>query len=312
MEIPMYKHGMNTVASVFLGLALPVVAGERQLGPPVRLTPSEVVVSVDQDALDRQYQALSSMPSVKASYSNLGLISLIEGHTGIVLSNQMRASKRGDAGAEVLDKFRDLLLARGEETLVVRLNTASPTRARVVKLDQSIRGIPVLHGVVSVTIDEATGIVRSMGAYFLPDHGLPRQPKLSSAKATALVTEMLETQGIAKPGTVEASNAPTLAYHGIFPNSKRARLVWAVTAHYVSVDTGDSSDGIYWIDAIDGEYVGTEPSSVAALNRTVYTANNQAASESSFPDGLIKLFDEGGSSSDQLAMNAYNNADKAY
>jgi hypothetical protein len=251
------------------GLAQALTPCEPSPGPPVRLTPSEVVLSVDEAALDRQYRALSAMPSIKVTYSSLGLIRLIEGDTGIVLSNQAHALREGESGAEVLDKFRDVLLANGEETLTVRLNMS-----RVVKLDQSISGIPVLHGGVSITIDEPTGVVRSMGAFFLPDHGLPREPKLSSARATALATEMLEREGIAKPGTVEVSSAPTLAYHGIFPNTTRAGLVWAVTAFYFSADTGDPSDGIYWFDAINGEYVGMEPNSVAALNRTVSTAND--------------------------------------
>lgn len=209
------------------------------------------------------------MPSVKVTYSNLGLVRHVEGDTGIALGNYGRALQQGNSGAEVLEKFGDVLLASGEETLTVRLNMF-----RVVKLDQSIHGIPVLHGGVSLTIDEGTGIVRSIGAYFLPDHGLPREPKLSSAEATSVAIEMLEKQGIAKPGTVEVSTAPTMAYHGIFPTSTRGRLVWAVAAFYAAANTGDPSGGIYWIDAIDGEYVGMEPSSVSALNRPVSTAND--------------------------------------
>jgi hypothetical protein len=122
-----------------------------------------------------------------------------------------------------------------------------------------------------------------MGAYFLPDHELPREPKLSSANAIALAIEMLEKQGVAKSGTVEVSNAPTLAYHGIFPNTTRARLVWVVIARYLAADAGQPSDGFYWIDAIDGDYIGMEPYSVAALNRTVYTANNAAPNPAVIP-----------------------------
>jgi hypothetical protein len=302
----MYKHGLIAFASVLFGFALPIIAGERPPGAPLRLTPSEVVLSVDQDALDRQYQALSAMPSVNVTYSDLGLIRVIEGNTGIVLSNQARGFKKGDSATEVLDKLRDVLLASGAETLTVRLNTASRADS-CDQLDQSIRGIPVIHGVSHRW--EATRIVRSRGHISCRITICLNQ---SQSSTITLATTMLETQGVAKPGTVTVSETPTLGYHAIFPNSTRARLVWAVTAFYISPDTGERSDGIFWIDAVDGEYVGTEPYSVAALNRTAYSANGGAPLEW-FPRQPHLLVREGYSwtSSDQIAI-AYNMSASVY
>jgi hypothetical protein len=104
---------------------------------------------------------------------------------------------------------------------------------RTLRLDQSINGIPVLYGSVSVGIDDATGLVTGLGATFLPDRGLPREPKISAAAAAKRVEKFLVESGEAKPGSVETST-PSLAYTGTHPDSTRGHLIWAVPARYTS------------------------------------------------------------------------------
>lgn len=284
------------------GLLTLASAAEREAGPPVVRQVSEVALAVDAETLNRQYAALSSMSSVKVAYSALGPVRSVEGATGIVLSSPTRNLKPGDNASELLQKFKDVLLAAGNETLKVRLNQMSATD-RFIKTDEFINGIPVLYGGVSVRIEEATGLVEVLGAHFLPDRGLPRQPKLSEADAAKRVAQLLVESREAQPGSVETS-PPTLAYYGTHPGSTRGRLVWAVPARYKPSPDGHQ-DGMFWIDAVDGEYVGRDALSKNALQ--VYTANNAAPAAGSFPTGLILLFDHPGSSSDPLAMNAYNN-----
>ena len=138
-------------------------------------------------------------------------------------------------------------------------------------MDQFIGGIPVLYGAVSVGVDDATGLVNVLGATFLPDRGLPRQPKISEAEAAKLAEQYLVKFVIAKPGSVKTST-PTLAYMGTHPDSTRGHLVWAVPASYTPEGAGITS-GIFWFDAIDGALVGQDAlSRGAALN--VYTGNN--------------------------------------
>ncbi|MGH8249602.1 MAG: hypothetical protein ACREVI_02715 [Steroidobacteraceae bacterium] len=118
------------VGGVFIGLVMLATADEREAGPPVVRRASDVALPVDAKTLDRQYAALSTMPSVKVAYSALGPVRSVEGATGIELSNATRNLNEGQAAAEVLQKFKDVLLTTGSETLTVRLNRVSGVRHR--------------------------------------------------------------------------------------------------------------------------------------------------------------------------------------
>jgi Zn-dependent metalloprotease len=278
-------------------------AADSEPGPPALRKASDVALGVDAETLERQYRALSSMPSVTVVYSTLGPVRSVEGATGIVLSSSTRNLDAGKPAPEVLQKFKDVLLAAGTETLKVRVNRLNAVR-RTIRMEQFIDGIPVLHGSVSVGVEDATGVVTVLGATFLPDRELPRQPKISGTEAASLAAELLVKSGMAKPSSVETST-PSLAYTGTHPDSTRGHLVWAVPATYTPVVAG-AGDGIFLIDAITGEWVGQDAlSKEAALS--VYTANNVKRDPLGFPGNLALLFNHPGSSSDQIAMNAYNN-----
>jgi hypothetical protein len=249
---------------VFFGLQTLASAAERGPGPPVERHGSDVALPVDTETLHRQYVALSSMPSVEVTYSALGPVRLVQGATGIVLSSETRNLERGQEAPELLQSFKNVLLAMGNETLKVERNERPPGQYRYLTLDQFINGVPVLYGGVSVQIDEATGLVEVLGANFVPDRGLPRQPKLSQADAAKRATQYVVEHRGAKPGSVETATV-TLAYQGTNPGSTRGRLVWTVHARWPgpsgSFENGDFKDGIFWIDAIDGEYVGSDAAS---------------------------------------------------
>ena len=121
-------------------------------------------------------------------------------------------------------QFKDVLLAAGSETLKVSgIQMSAAGRHRYITTDQFINGIPVLHGSVSLRVEDATGLVDSLGANFLPDRGLPRQPKISAADAAKRVQQLLVERGMAKPGSVNTST-PTLAYTGTHPT--RHAVIW--------------------------------------------------------------------------------------
>ncbi len=284
----MRRHAFAALcAACALALGIPGLltiasAAEREPGPPVVRHVSDVAISVDATALERQYAALSSMPSVKVAYSALGPVRSVEGATGVVLSSPARNFKAGDNASEVLQKFKDALLATGSETLRVSgIQMSATGRHRYVATDQFINGIPVLYGSVSVRFEEGSGLIDSLGANFLPDRGLPRQPKISAADAAKRVEQLLVERGMAKPGSVNTS-APTLAYTGTHPGSTRGHLVWAVPARFTPAEVG-ATDGMFWIDAVDGEYVGSD---AISKHLSVYTARGPVTARP-FPASMV-------------------------
>lgn len=305
MRRPAYAVLCAACALVFGTLSLPRLAdaADTEPGPPALRKASDVAVPVDAEILDRQYRTLSSMPSVTVVYSALGPVRSVQGATGIVLSTSTRSLAAGAAAPEVLAKLKELLLAAGSETLKVRWNEMTATR-RVINLDQFIGGIPVLYGGVSIQFEDATGLVDSVDATFLPDRGLPHQPTLTDTDAAKLAVQFLVKSEMAKAGSVKTST-PSLAYVGTHPDSTRGHLVWVVPATYTTAfDT--AGDGIFWIDATDGELVGRDAlSRAAALN--VYSDRNVTHNPDTFPTDLTFLFSRPGSSNDLIAMNAYNN-----
>ena len=150
------------------GLLRLASAADSEAGPPVVRRTTDVALPVDDVTLERQYRALSSMSSVEVVYSALGPVRTVRGATGVELSRSTRDLKEGREAPEVLQKFKDVLLAAGSETLKVRLNRLSAI-GRTIRMDQFIGGVPVLYGSVSVGIDDATGLVNVLGATFLPD-----------------------------------------------------------------------------------------------------------------------------------------------
>jgi hypothetical protein len=122
-------------------LSIAAMATDRSAGPPVLLKTEDLAVAIEPEALQKQFEALSAMPSVLVEYSSRGTVRSIRGDTGVVLPDSVRLLTEGASAAVVLDAFRAVLLATGSETLTVTRNALGQIRA-----DQSIRDIPVVHG----------------------------------------------------------------------------------------------------------------------------------------------------------------------
>ena len=299
------RHAVGVCGLCLELAALPSTA-EPSPGLPEERKPSDVLLPVDAATLHRQYTALSSMPLVRVAYTALGPVWLVEGSTGIALSSQARNLKAGQSAPEILQKFSDVLLATGSETLEIGYTGSVGGRMWVIHTNQFINGVRVLGGGVSVRIDEATGLVDLLTARFLPDRGLPREPKISETEAAQRAVQSLKDRNEAKPGSVKTFT-PTLAYYGALPGSSTSgSLVWVVPVRYVRLSDGGTEDLQLWIDAVSGEHLETAigPKSAAL---SVYTANNAAPNHTSFPTGLTWLFDSPGASTDPIVMTAYNN-----
>jgi hypothetical protein len=179
--------------------------------------------SIGYEALDRQYQALIGMPSVKVEYTRTGVPRMIVGSTGIYLpASTFEVDQSAPA---VLEKFGSALLARGTEELRVR-NVSDPvTRgtdldgksrgpSRTIRLDEYVRGFPVLGVTVNLAVSEGDDEVTTLVSHgFAPDRGLPSKPKLSASKAIEALVAGLRAEANGKAIQVAVSDSePTLAY----------------------------------------------------------------------------------------------------
>lgn len=149
------------------------------------------------------------------------------------------------------------MLAAGSENLQVAAD-GTDEFYRDVTLSQSIRGIPVVRSMIRLRIDKHTGRVLEFGAGFIPDRGLPKEPKLTAAAAQQKVRAQLEAAMVAKPGTVRFGPTATLAYLAM-SEEKPARLEWETTLSYTRELGGQSIADKVWVDAIDGTIASREP-----------------------------------------------------
>ena len=171
-------------------------------------------------------------------YSPLGPVKEVWGETGLVLPPEALKLKEGDSGTVILQLLSDLLLANGDEVLTLKeanLNEGPYASIGGMSFLQSIRGIPVINGVVAFNYDGKTKRIKMLSAGFIPDRELPPKPKLTAKQA----------ERIAGGEVIE----PTyLGYLLPCCGPRLPKLVWAVSVwvndHYM-----------YYVDAISGEVV---------------------------------------------------------
>jgi hypothetical protein len=224
--------------------------------PPVLLKSENLPVVVEPEALQKQIDVLSAMRGVEIEYSRLGPVSQVIGRTGVELPRSVREFREGSINTGLLDGLGPMLLATGREALVVKSNRYYGS-SREIETEQTIRGIPVVGGLVTASIDETSGEVLAIVAAFLPDRGLPRKPKLSADQAWQALVRVFEASGDASPGSLNRYGKPSLAYHA-HSDPLVPRLVWEFQA-YFTCPTGRQDSETVWLDAIDGTVVGRIP-----------------------------------------------------
>lgn len=166
-----------------------------------------------------------------------------------------------------------------------------------VRINQSIAGLRVVGAELIVHIEEASGAVRGINGRFAADRGLPRAARVG---AGAAIENAAAALGIADYQVV---GAPELTY--VATEDGNVHLAWTNVITYVDADGDEQRDRLY-ADAVTGDAVDRHPLIHRAKSRRTYTCNNGTT----LPGTL--LFSEGGSSSDTVAMAAYNNAGKTY
>jgi len=182
----------------------------------------------------------------------------------------------GDSAPGLLSLIKPALLARGTETLtvthnkIVGYNRVMGSDERVIKLEQSIRGIPVKSANVALSVDSKSGVISVVTANFLPDRGLPQKPGISASQAIASVMKEISAGGSEAPTPNISPQSPKLAY--VFGSSigkpdLPGGLVWCV-----EFDDGQELKEAL-VDTVDGNVVAIRQLSRSLLSRSVYSAN---------------------------------------
>lgn len=272
-------------------------------GQPRLLRAQDLPIEVDPAALQRQYDALATMSLRSIEYSSQGSIQDIDGDTGVVLPSSARRLTKGDSGADVLQLFGDVLLAVGNEILELRDNTLVDPSTRNLTFSQSIRGIPVLFGVVSIEVNDDTRRVSGLTANFIPDRNLPSKPRLTAQQAEQIVPQSLEAANDARAKKVEIDEGTYLGYFVNPTESVPPRLVWVVRA---TLDGGDRED--FFVDADTGA-IAYRAQADNDLSRIVYDVNNTAVPYPNIPN-QYQLTTQAQINANTTAKQAYDNVEK--
>jgi hypothetical protein len=228
---------------------------------PTQLNPAESPIAIDPAARQRQSDALRAMSVESVEYSLHGPIKQLRGITGIVLPANIVKRKEGKSADDILPLFADILLASGTESLIVREHRDQFGSERALMLTQSIRGIPVLQGVLAIGYDTATRRVTTMTANFIPDRDLPRAPRLSAKQAEQVVPKALAIAEKVDASQIVVMDGTHLGYYADSYSPEPAQLVWVVQVG------GGWEHEEYYVDAITGIVAYRRPLSLSFVGR---------------------------------------------
>lgn len=228
---------------------------------PAQLDPPETPIEVDPAARQRQSNALRAMTLESVEYSLRGPVEQLRGNTGVVLPADIVKRKEGKSADEILPLFADILLATGTESLSVREHRDQAGSERALMLTQSIRGIPVLQGVLAVSYDTATRRVTAVTANFVPDRDLPRAPRLSAKQAEQVVPKALAIAERLDASGIAVMDGTHLGYYADNYSPEPVQLVWVV-----EVGGGWEHEEFY-VDALTGIIAYRRPLSFSIVGR---------------------------------------------
>ena len=239
-----------------------------------------------------QRQALSRLPQVDlVDPGTDGVPRFVTGDLGRLPLGEPKAAAR-----EYLEALAPAFRIGQESDL-------EPVRARVdgegvlhVRLQQYLHGLPVVGGDMTVHADAVSGQVQALSGRLVSPDELPTEPVVDGEAALAKVAATL--------APAHTSRGVSELVYVVTADGVDARLAWQGEVSYED-EEGPQRD-IVFADAVTGELVARHPQIHRAKSRKIYNANNGQ----SLPGSL--MFSEGGSSTDQTAMAAYNNAGLTY
>jgi hypothetical protein len=258
----------------FAMLVIPLTASAQEAAVPLLLRGEDLLATVDQSTLQKQYDALLGMGLTRLEYSPRGPVTELEGDTGIVLPHDTIQRRADENASDLLPFFKDVLLANGTESLKTKRNWGVYGDERGLLLTQNIRGIPVINSAISIAYNGSTKRVSSVSAHFVPDRNLPRSPKLTAQEAEDVIRKAIGSVSQAK---VHIRGDAFLAYFAEFGDASPPQLVWSMD---VILPTAEDR---YYVNAITGQIAGQDKL-LYSVTRKVYDVNG--ATLPYFPSGL--------------------------
>lgn len=267
---------------------------------PIASVPDAVATPPTPAELAAQADAIARIPNARVQFGLHNVPRELEGVLGVF---------RGQDPVRELQVFMDgirlAVLGTGTESLKQVAIFNDELRAQKhVRTNVFIRGRPVISAQLILHVEAPTGRVIGVNGTFLPDRGMPVEPKLASSTAVSLAMEAIRQR---YPGAynISSSTQPILAYG--FDADSRGHLVWKLEVSYDHAEGGGPE--LVMIDASNGAVVRHWPLWQNALSRRAYTMNN-SAQVANLPGTL--LFSEGGTSTDLDATSAYQLAAEPY
>ncbi|HKI06407.1 MAG TPA: M4 family metallopeptidase [Thermoanaerobaculia bacterium] len=206
---------------------------------------------------------------------------------------------RGRAAAAFLRTFAEQSLgATGTENLEVRRVREDHLGKLHVRVQQRINDLPVVGAELILHSDAKTGEVYAVNGRFIPDTGLPLEPKVDPEKA--LATAYI-TAGIREPKVLEG---PELTYV-VDSAEYEAHLAWSVLVAYEDSEGVQQIDRVF-ADAIAGGLVDRHPQIHTVRTRETYNANNTTT----LPGTLAIRETE--TSTDNVLQTIHDNAGRTY
>jgi Zn-dependent metalloprotease len=209
---------------------------------------------------------------------------------------KLSAGKADKAAKDFAKAQKHLLHMIGTEDFDAKSVITDGLGQTHVKLQQTLRGLPVV-GAEYIVHADAKGNVVAMNGRFAADENLPLLPTVTPFNAVQRAAVQAGISNWTPLGDT------TLTY--VVNEKSQAFLAWTVRASHTDVE-GPQIDRIY-ADATTGDLVLKAPEYKRLKSRKVYSCNNGTA----LPGSL--LWSEGGTAtSDTTAQAAYNYAGNTY
>lgn len=233
--LPLAMGDLVTLAREFEVSQLGISAGQSYIGRQAALE-----VSPDDILLDQlQAARLAEIPELKVEFDERRVPTRLEGRLGFY---------SGDAPEielpRLLQELGPAFRAAGTEELTQSSAHVNSVGIGVYRIAQSINGLWV-HGASFMIITDAnTGEITRIKSKFLPDRGLPNEPKIPAAVATEMAAEDVAFAENAQLQDIEVVDEPELVYH------IGGHLAWRLILQYRINDQHGKEMVV--IDALDG------------------------------------------------------------
>ncbi|MGA7614776.1 MAG: M4 family metallopeptidase [Thermoanaerobaculia bacterium] len=203
----------------------------------------------------------------------------------------------GMAAARFLKGHGSYFNAAGSEDHSVKSVKTDALGQIHIKLQEKLRGLPVVGAEMIVHADATSGKVHAVNGRFVADRDVPRHASVRADDALARVAHDMNV-----PFWV-ILDSPQLTY--VVNEKGTLFLAWSATVSYTD-DDGEQIDRVF-ADATTGDLVYRQPKIYRALNRRTYSCNNGT----SLP-GTLRITEGGSLTGDAAIDSAHTNAGVTY